>query len=169
MENKADPGGATRFGVSLRYALAQVKISPDLLPFFDVDHDTHVDRKDIEGLTADEAASIYFECWWKPGPYEALTPDLIAWKTFDIAVNAGPKRAALILQTALGHSGSPVATDGSIGPATIAAVSRQAKIDAGATLLTNMRLEQADFYRGLVAQEPKLKTFLKGWLNRAAD
>lgn len=168
VDNPKDPGGITDFGVSLRYALAEVKLHPDTVRFFDVDHDGHVDRKDIAGLTQDRAADIFHQCWWIPGWYANLQPDLIAWKCFDIAVNTGPNRAALLLQKALSATGSPVPIDGSIGPRSVMAVAAQAAKDKGAALLAAIRREQADFYRGLAAREPDLKLFLKGWLNRAA-
>lgn len=168
VDNPHDPGGVTSMGVSLRYALAEAKVHPESARFFDVDHDGFVTHKDIAGLTKDEAAEIYFNCWWALGWYANLTPDIVSWKCFDIAVNTGPKRAALILQKALCDAGSPVAVDAVVGPGTIAAVTRQASIDDGAKLLSEIRQEQAAFYRGLAAKEPDLRRFLKGWLNRAA-
>ncbi len=168
VESPNDPGGATAYGVSLRYALEQAKVRADLRGLFDVDHDGEVDRRDIEGLTRDAAADIYFECWWTPGWYAQLTPALIAWKCFDIAVNTGPKRAARLLQSALSRLGPPLTIDGDIGPATLAAVAAQAERDQGASLIAALRSEQAAFYRALAATQPRLAGFLAGWLNRAA-
>jgi type VI secretion system secreted protein VgrG len=161
-----DGGGLTNYGVSLRYALAEAKLHPDTVRFFDIDHDTHVTRKDIAGLTTDEAVDIYWNCWWQPGWYGLLSPDLIAWKAFDIAVNTGPNRAAIILQKALVDVGAPVAVDAEVGPVTIHTANAQPQ--GGVQLLAALRVEQAAFYRGLALREPTLKPFLKGWLNRAA-
>lgn len=163
-----DPGSVTHFGVSLRWALQQIAADPETVAMFDVDHDGHVDRQDIIGLTRDDAADVYFRCWWLPGWYEQLQAQLIAWKTFDVAVNTGPKRSALILQKALCTLGSNLAVDAVVGPATVMAVHGQITRDNGVALLNAIRGGQADFYRRLVGKAPKLNTFLHGWLNRAA-
>jgi lysozyme family protein len=167
-DNPQDPGGVTAFGVSLRYALAAVKMTPRAARFFDIDRDGDVDRADIAGLTADAAADIYDELWWRPGWYGRLTPARVAWKAFDIAVNTGPKRAAILLQSALCRIGSSMPIDGDVGPITIDAVQAQARADDGEALMGSLRAEQAGFYRRLAAHAPKLKPFLAGWLNRAA-
>lgn len=168
VDAEGDGGGVTNYGVSLRYALAEAKLHPDLIRMFDIDHDGHVDRKDITGLTTDEAAEIYWRCWWVPGWYANLQPDLIAWKCFDIAVNTGPNRAALLLQKALVGVGRIVAVDGAPGPRTALAVAAEADRDQGARLLSMIRNLQAHFYSGLVAKEPALRRFLDGWMRRAA-
>lgn len=167
VDSAADPGGLTDYGISLRAALAQVALHPDELALYDVDHDGHLDRRDIAGLTQDEAADIYLADWWTPGWYARMAPQAIAWKCFDIAVNTGPNRAARILQQALCDVGAAVPVDGVVGPVTGLTVRGQASKDRGVRLLAAIRAEQAKFYRGLVAAQPKLKTFLAGWLNRA--
>lgn len=166
-ESAKDPGGVTNFGVSLRWALAEAAVDPQLVLMLDHDHSGQIDRRDIEGLTQDEAADIYFADWWLPGWYGDLAPQLVAWKAFDIAVNTGPKRAALILQKALGAVGETVAIDARVGSATIAAVAAQDARDGGAALVAAIRVAQAAFYRRLAVLEPDLNGFLKGWLNRA--
>lgn len=168
VDDPKDPGGATAFGVSLRYALAEVRVHPDQLRWFDMDHDGHLDRKDIAGLSEDDAAEVYFNGWWLPGWYGKLSPQLIAWKAFDIAVNTGPLRSAILLQKALVCAGEAVGIDADVGPQTLAAVKRQEAKDQGVALLGLIRAQQAAFYRGLVTKEPDLKRFLAGWQARAA-
>jgi lysozyme family protein len=167
-DNPHDPGGVTNCGVSLRWALQEIAAHPDTVRFLDLDHDGHVDRKDIVGLNADSAADIYFQFWWTPGWYTNLQPDLIAWKCFDIAVNTGPKRAAAILQKSLVDLGSPIPIDAQIGPKTVMAVAAEAAKDQGRALLRTIRTEQADFYTRLIAKQRDLKAFQKGWAARAA-
>lgn len=167
-DDPSDPGGITDHGVSLRQALAEVGVHPDLLPVLDIDHDGHVTAADIRQLTTGAAAQFYYETFWAPEPYGRLLPAMVAWKVFDIAVNTGPKRAATILQQALNACTQNVGIDGDLGPQTIAAVRRLATAGASDRLLRSIRSCQAGFYRGLAAQEPKLQRFLKGWLNRAA-
>lgn len=169
VNNPRDPGGITDYGVSLRFALQEAKAHPDLIPLFDIDHDGHVGPSDIVGLTRELAAEIYYETFWRPGPYAQLNPIFVAWKVFDIAVNTGPKRAGVILQKALVDRGHHELTeDGVIGPQTLAAVQAENDRDGGAGLLMAIRDAQADFYRDLAETEPKLEVFLKGWLRRAA-
>lgn len=168
VDNPHDPGGVTSHGVSLRFALAEIKADPTLVTWLDIDHDGDVDRQDIMGLTLDEAADVYFNVIWQPYWYRRLAPALVAWKCFDIGVNTGPKRAALILQKSLCAVGANVAVDAVVGPKTVDAVQRQAKADQGTALLAAIRKKQADFYRQTAATDPNLAGFLSGWLNRAA-
>lgn len=172
VDNRSDPGGVTDHGVSLRWALAEINANPDELALFDVDHDGDVDRADIVGMTSDQAADVYHECIWKPGWYHHLAPPvMVAWKTFDIAVNTGPKRSGIILQRALVRLGAEgLANDGVVGPATIAAALAQmaGAQDQGFTLLNQLRLVQMAFYRTLAQTKPSLAQFLDGWLRRAA-
>lgn len=164
----ADPGGATSCGISLRFALAQIAAEPATIRMFDIDHDGRVTAKDIAGLTQDEAGDIYYADFWLPGWYANMQPDLLCWKCFDIAVNTGPKRAALILQKSLIDLGADIVMDASPGPQTAVAVAAQAAKDQGAALLATVRREQGAFYLRLIAKEPKLKAFQKGWAARAA-
>lgn len=88
----ADPGGATRFGISQRSY-------PDV---------------DIKNLTAEAAAMIYRRDFWMAiSAY--LLPPALAIAVFDGAANQGPSRAVMLLQVALG-----VRADGAIGSETIA-------------------------------------------------
>jgi lysozyme family protein len=169
-DSPADRGGATHYGISLRWALQEVKAHPDTIRMLDLDHDGDVDKADIRGLTQDGAADLYFQCIWRRGWYGSLDPQMIAWKCFDIAVNTGPKRAAVMLQSALNCLGQNygIAVDQVVGPITRAAVAKEAKRDGGAELLNELRLLQRDFYNGLARKEPKLHLFLDGWLKRAA-
>lgn len=168
VDEGADPGGITNRGVSLRFALAEVQLDPALVKLFDIDHDGHVDRGDIAALTADAAADIFYQLDWTPGWYGKLAPQMVAWKLFDISVNAGPKRAAITLQKALVGLGARINVDASVGALTIKAAQAAAQNDAGAELLTEVRAVQAVFYRNLVAMQPSLEKFLDGWLSRAA-
>ena len=167
-DNKADPGGVTNDGVSLRWALAEIKVDPSTARFLDNDHDGHVDRQDIIGLTSDEAADIFYQCWWIPGWYRRLAPQMVAWKCFDIAVNTGPKRSSVILQKALTRSGVAVTRVAGLSGEIVAAVQAQNAKDQGERLLAAIRAEQRDYYLRLIVLEPKLSVFRNGWLKRAA-
>jgi lysozyme family protein len=96
VDNPADPGGETKFGISRR-------AYPDL---------------DIRSLTEAQARGIYYRDYWLPCRCDAM-PVALAILVFDAAVNNGVGRAVRWLQTALG-----VTSDGVIGEQTLAALAR---------------------------------------------
>lgn len=96
---------------------------------------------------------IYRSEYWNP--YCDDFPAGVDYIYFDLAVNAGPYRAATLLQRAL-----KVREDGRIGPITRAAVR-----NANALMLINDFSDvKRIWYKAL--NQPK---FTKGWLNRTAE
>lgn len=106
----------------------------------------------IDVWTADDAAisKIYHDDYWLP--FGDQFPVGLDYLYFDMAVNAGPHRAAVLLQRALG-----VVDDGKIGPKTMAALSVADPVQ----LITGFDDAKRKFYRSLNQQR-----FIKGWLNR---
>lgn len=154
-DDPADPGGATKFGVSLR-------LLRDL--GFDVDHDGDVDRDDVLALTREQAVDIFHREWWLKYDYGSLGSQMVAEKVFDLAVNMGPGQGHRILQRALRAAGGvTLLEDGVIGPKTWGA----ARAADPWALRVALRSEAAGFYRLLAAQKPSLAVFLTGWLRRA--
>lgn len=139
-DDPADHGGRTSRGVTQREYDAWRKLQGN-------------PSRDVWTATDNEIAQIYHSEYWLP--LGDLLPVGIDYLYFDMAVNAGPFRAAVLLQRALG-----VTADGRIGP-----VTRQAITTADPeALITAFSNAKADFYRSL--HQPK---FLKGWLNRVAE
>jgi lysozyme family protein len=94
VNNPADPGGETKFGISKRtYPM-----------------------EDIKALTLDRAKAIYLNDFWGPAGCDAV-PDEMKFDLFDTAVNSGVGRAVRFLQAAVGGT-----QDGSLGPHTLLAV-----------------------------------------------
>ena len=94
VNNPADPGGETKFGVSRRaYPL-----------------------ENIRAMTLERAKVLYLHDYWGPAGCDAV-PDAIKFDLFDMAVNSGPVAAIKNLQRAVG-----VAADGMLGPLTLQAV-----------------------------------------------
>lgn len=157
--NPADPGGATNWGISLRWLRAQGLLG-------DVDHDGDVDADDIRNLTRNQAIALYRDKFWRAS-YEWMIQPL-AIKVLDTAVNVGPERAHRILQEALNAIGLPVSVDGICGVQTV-----KACIAAGPEnldqLLMEFRAAQSVYYAGLAIDKPDLRRFLKGWMRRAAS
>lgn len=139
-DDPADHGGRTSRGITQRE--------------YDAWRTEHaLPKLDVWQAPTQDITDIYHDEYWEP--YCDSFPVGLDYLYFDMAVNAGPFRAAVLLQRALG-----VPADGRIGPVTRAAV---AKADPQ-TLISAYSDAKATFYRGL--HQPK---FLKGWLNRTVE
>lgn len=94
VNNPADPGGETKFGISKRSY-------PHL---------------DIKNLTIEQAQDIYFKDFWTFLQCDKLHPALAEF-VFDFGVNSGVYAAAKAMQKAVG-----ALPDGQIGPKTLALI-----------------------------------------------
>ncbi len=94
VNNKHDPGGETKFGISKR----------------------SYPGENIAMLTLARAKEIYYTDYWLTAGCDRV-PDAIRFDLFDMAVNSGVKRAIKTLQRAVG-----TVEDGALGPITLAAV-----------------------------------------------
>jgi len=153
-DHAADPGGATRYGISLRFLQQQGH---------DVDGDGDVNENDIKALSLDTAIDLYREHFWSVNQYEKIMSQDVATKVFDMAVNMGSVRANKILQRSLLSCGLLLKQDGVCGPQTISAINA---ISSG-NLMAALRSESAGYYRLITAKNPAFESFIKGWLNRA--
>ena len=158
VDHSNDPGGATNFGVSLRF-LRQEGI--------DIDGDGDVDIKDIRALTAAKARDIYKEKFWIPCKCAQIRSQIIAAKVFDMAVNMGQRQAFKLVQRAVNalQYEEELYVDGLVGAKTLEAINFYEKEDY--TLIEAIREEQADFYENLIHNKPELADFRLGWLRRA--
>jgi lysozyme family protein len=154
VENPADPGGITNFGITRR-ALAE---------FLGIGV-SQVDPDQIRSLTPETARSFYRWFMTRYGIARIGNPD-VRYFVFDAAVNLGPPQAIRLLQRALG-----VRADGILGPATLASIPYR---DASKLCLW-AGIEQMEFYGRLAAGDltdadrdgiPDRLEFLPGWLNR---
>lgn len=108
---------------------------------------------DVWKAPQSDIEAIYHDEYWNP--YCDAMPIGVDYCFFNTRVLAGPHRAAVLLQQALG-----ITADGRIGPITrqaVAGVAPEAFINRFAGVSTN-------FYRGL--HQPR---FTKGWLNRVEN
>ena len=143
VDDPADPGGITNYGISLRSY-------PEL------------GAAGIRGLTAEQAKEIYRRDWWLRYDWADL-PSPIGAKLLDIGVNIGADAVHRALQRALRATGAAVVEDGLLGTVTRTAV---AQADLG-TLLAALRSEVAAHYRAIAALRPAERRYLQGWLTRA--
>lgn len=175
VDHKNDKGGATNFGVSLRWLRDEGRYDRDKngWPDGDIDRDGDIDKLDVRGMTREQASRLYFDHWWMRGfggegdPGFGALPQPVGEKLFDIAINAGRTRAAILLQRGLATS-QPVAVDGVVGPKTRAAVVAACSRTNGALALTRaIAAHQRAFYMDIVRRDPTQRVFLNGWMNRA--
>ncbi len=157
-----DRGGATNFGISLRFLRAEAAINPQVRGLFPAGA---IDIEDIRNLTVEQAARIYLWCFWIPAKCDALPP-LVDGALFDQVVNTELRTGARMLQRAVNAAGflPALIEDGAIGRQTVAAANRVYVPD----LVAAFRRIAADRYRGIVVARPSQSVFLNGWLARAA-
>lgn len=157
VDHPADRGGPTRWGVTHGVARANGYAG------------------DMRGYPRDHAAALYRRLYWiRPG-YDRIATRAadVAAELFDTGVNMGPAVATALLQRALnalnrGAADYPdIATDGSVGPATLAALDGfLARRGAGGTrvLLIAIQALQGERYIALAEGRPANEAFVYGWL-----
>jgi lysozyme family protein len=140
-----DAGGETNLGVTKAAWAAYISRA--------------VQDGEMKALTIDMVKPFYKKMYWDKMHCDDL-PKGLDYAAFDFAVNAGVGQSSKFIQRTVGAK-----DDGSIGPATLAAI---AKADPRLLLLgfTNQKVL---FYRGLVEKNATQEKFLKGWLARATD
>ena len=167
VDHDADPGGATNFGISLRYLQRRGDLDDDGVLDGDLDGDGDVDIDDIIALTPARSKHLYHSGFWVPNRLPEVENNEVATKIFDIAVNTGSRQAWRIVQRACNTAcepGDELEVDGKVGPKTLAIVNA---ISQKEVLLDAIRAEQLAFYEDLVERKPDLAVFLDGWANRA--
>lgn len=153
--DKDDPGGATQWGISLRF-LKQIK--------YDVDQDGDVDEDDIFKLTRTHADEIYLKHFWDKYNFDDVADLQIATKLFDTCVNIGPTPTHRLIRT-------------TFNAILVEKVPTKGPIDGDILYMLNMvypevfleefRKQQADYYLKIIKANPKLNKYKNGWLNRA--
>ena len=145
----ADPGGATKYGVSLRF-LRSVG--------YDIDGDGDIDIDDVKAVTKAKGKEIFRKHFW-PADFEKLSGShpRLAFAAYDCAVNMGIGWARRLVQCAVG-----VSPDGIWGPKTWGAI-KEAPDFIGVCNMIEFRKAR---YVELTKRNPSLKVFMKGWMNR---
>lgn len=147
VDNPADPGGATNWGISTRFLRS------------------HGLDEDVRTMTRERAIQLYHFFFWR-SDWNDLLQDT-ATKLLDMSVNMGSKTATMLVQRALRNVGELVDVDGVFGNRTMCAVMRAERV-APRNLMRALCAAQADYYRSLAEAKPTMKQFLAGWLKRAA-
>ncbi|MEE8059566.1 MAG: glycosyl hydrolase 108 family protein [Pseudomonadales bacterium] len=137
VDDPADKGGLTRFGISQHSY-------PEL---------------DIRKLTEAQAREIYKRDYWDKIQGDRIARQTVAESIFDSAVNMGPRTAARLTQLALGME--PV--DGIIGNNTQALLQQ---VDEP-LFLAQFALAKIARYAHICQRNASQKRFLLGWINRS--
>jgi lysozyme family protein len=155
-----DPGGATKYGVTLGTMRALRR---------DLDGDGDVDVADVRGLTRSQAVEIFLRHYYQR-PGIARLPVDVQPGLFDMYVNAGAN-AVKVLQRLLARKGFDCIDDGVIGPETIAAAMAYS---ATAPLGLAYGLARRDYYYALADARPASRKYARrrdggkgGWILRA--
>lgn len=161
VNNPNDPGGATKYGVSLRFLADYTQ--------YDVTGDGKITVDDIKAMTVDDAKKIYKDLWWNKFGYSRIADDTIATKVFDYAVNMGAGQAHKLLQRAINRAfGMKLVDDGVLGPNTLSVLNNIDHDDAAEDhLIAEYSNVVWEFYQMLISKNPKLAVFAKGWKARA--
>ena len=157
-----DPGGATKYGVTLA-TLRQLGL--------DINDDQIIDEQDVKDLSSEKAVDIYVEHYFNK-PNISLLPDIVHENVFDMYVNSG-RRAVRLFQQLLCDMGSLISVNGEIGPQTQKAGKRLAQA-APDHLNDAYAIVRRNYYLSLGDERPRLRKFARtnrgekgGWVIRA--
>lgn len=156
VNNIHDAGGATKYGISLRFLKGIKEVDSDGFLYADIDHDGDVDVDDIKKMNVSQAKEFYYKYFWNK-IFDTICCANLALHLFDMGVNAGTSRATKLIQRIVGTK-----EDGLLGATTIGMIN---KMDCN-TVTNSYMLARKNFYKSLVVANPKQDVFLKGWLAR---
>ena len=151
VNNKKDPGGITKYGVSLRF----LKNIP--LKDADLNKDGIIDWKDVASLTEIAQENIFFKYFWQAIKASEL-PNKLSMALYDTSVNLGVQRSIIMLQKVLGTQ-----ADGIIGPKTLKLAQNVSDVFEAVEALLNLRRSH---YFNLAEKTEWADAFIKGWLRR---
>ena len=148
VNHPADKGGPTKYGITMATLAAWRKAA--------------VTEAQVKAMTQAEARDIYRAMYYLGPSIDTLPMDIQA-HVFDIAVNAGPRQAVMLLQRSINSLGASLKIDGIIGPETRKACAAYASNQINAALVR----ERLAFYKRIVEGNPSQHVFLNGWTTRA--
>lgn len=138
----ADAGGPTRWGITLANLSSWRGHS--------------CTANDVRTLTRDEAAAIYRAQYIRP--FDQLATSSLRVNVIDMGVNAGVRRATMLLQQMVG-----VTVDAWLGPETVGALA-PLDLTIWNTVYVGLRLA---YYEDLIRTKPRNVKWRRGWRIRA--
>jgi lysozyme family protein len=164
VDDPDDPGGATKFGVTLG-TLQRLNL--------DQTGDGRVDEMDVRALGRAQAVEIFIKHYFEEPQIKKL-PGAIQPSVFDMYVNAGGN-AIVILQQLLTDMGQRVVIDGVIGPQTIAAA-ELAQAAAPGYFVDAYGIARRNYYYRVADARPASRKYANtragtkgGWILRAEE
>lgn len=157
VNHSADKGGATAYGISLRF-LQSLPVEAG-----DIDGDGHVSIADVQALTPAQADGFYKAHFWDHYRLGEIAHCGVATKLFNCFVNMRGKTAALIAQRAANDLGARLVEDGVAGSKTFAALNDCSPL----ALLVCIKWRMWEVYRAIIAHDPAQAVFRNGWRKRA--
>lgn len=149
-DDPADPGGPTKFGVTI----------PALAAFRDCDP-AKITAADIEALQEFDAKQVYHRILEGDTLVARCAADpLLCELVLDMVVNHGHAKAIVLVQRALG-----ITDDGVAGPATAKALEAAVALDSR-SFTREVLIARVLFRATHVKAVPESLKFLKGWLAR---
>jgi lysozyme family protein len=158
-QNPNDPGGITKYGISLRFLKGLQ--NPNQYGLYA----PVIDENTIRELSLQTAIDIYKGEFWAHAPFEQISHQEVANYVFDMAVNMGIAPAIKCLQRALWalySNCNAVEEDGILGEKTLKAVNSFSYH----YVLPALRSERWGDYRILMEAHPAEKEFSDGWMKR---
>ena len=147
-----DKGGETNYGISTRFIRAN-----------------GLDIKNVRDITVQQAKDIYRTYFWDLLKANCFNDDIVQLFLFDTAANCGVGRATEILQIAL-NAWMPISIDGIVGKETISTCNSMVEQKRNKALLYEMlKANRIGYYETIIRNNGKLRTFLKGWVNRVVE
>lgn len=162
VDNPNDSGGATNYGLSLRF-LRQIP-AERLRKYGIFTTPESLGVEAIQDLTPDQARMVYEGEFWNDS-FSKIASQYIANYVFDMAVLHGANQAIKILQRAIWAAmvhKDFVHDDGILGSKTLDVLNTVKETG----MIIALMAERAGFCRLLCEINPKNREFLDGWLNR---
>lgn len=161
-ENPKDPGGITKFGISLRF-LKSLKDPKAYSIYADP-----IDADVVRFLMMDQASAIYRREFWDQALFDRIVSQDICNYVFDMAISMGISPAIKCVQRAVWavwRDRNILSEDGILGEKTLHWI-KQSNSNA---LLCAVRSERAGKYRLICAENKSEEIFINGWLKRAYE
>ncbi len=161
VDDPADPGGETNFGLSM-LIIRREKLKPSDLGLAG----ETFSHGSLQAMTEAAAREVYRQLFWDRFGYGQIADQAVATKVFDCAVNMGPTWGHRLAQYAANECGASPAleADGFLGPKTFSALNAVNP----RVWLKAMCAQMAARYRLIAAARPRSVKFLPCWLRRAA-
>lgn len=161
VNHENDLGGATNFGISLRF----LKQLPSLAG--DVDGNGHINSNDIKQLTPESAAEFYRQYFWLHYRLDEIQDEALAIKLMNLFVNMRGNTAGLIVQRAANDLICSLETelveDGVLGSKSIKVINSLEDEE----LLVCIKYQAWVVYQAIVKHTPSQAVFINGWRRRA--